>query len=115
MEEEQKCKNCKNLINSDWFFCPYCGKKLREKPANTGVWSQLGLYLLSILLPPLNLGMAIRYIRDSQPKAKLIGWISVILMLTTLILVSWWTLDKVNKAKTEFDKQFGDYQYLLGY
>lgn len=112
MEDVVKCRSCKNDVDKLWFYCPTCGKKLREKPPGTSFWSVLGLFLLSTLLPPFNLGLSIKYIRSSDPRAKTYGWISLALMVAAVGLAVWWSSAMVNLANKELEKQMEVYKML---
>jgi len=81
------CPFCQNKIPPDVFFCPVCGKKIKETPLSTTVGAQILLYALSLFLPPFNIGMTIKYLKSADPKAKTIGWVSLIMMIVALIVV----------------------------
>ncbi len=89
MDNESKCPYCGAPINADFYFCPNCGKKLRIRPEETSVVSQIGVYLLSFFLPPLGLWPAYKYLKQNSRKAKTIGWVAVILTIISLILAVW--------------------------
>jgi hypothetical protein len=83
------CPQCHQPVLPDAYFCPNCGKSLKEKPPPTRWWTQLGIYLLSALLPPLGLWPAVKYIRSSDALAKRVGWIAVALTVISLIASVW--------------------------
>lgn len=80
------CKYCHLPVTLQDFYCPHCGKKLKDKPVSTDLWPLVWLFVLSTLLPPLGIGLTIRYIKSEDQKAKSIGWIS--LMVTGLALIA---------------------------
>jgi len=79
------CPFCNNKIDPKVFYCPICGKKVREKPVSTGFWPVVLLFALCLFLPPLNIGLTIRYMKSGDPKAKKIGTISLVVMIVVLI------------------------------
>jgi hypothetical protein len=113
MEENSEvkipCPNCKNPVDKLVFYCPICGKKIREKPVGTGFWPILGLVALSMLLPPLNLPLSIKYIRAAEPKAKQMGWISLVLMAVSLTIMIWWSVRWAQEVNRQVELEMSKY------
>ena len=109
MDNQLLCPNCKNQVDKVAFYCPTCGKKVKEKPAGMGVWNILGLFTLSALLPPLNIGLSIKYIKDPNQKAKIVGWISIGIMILVLILATLWSIKIVNDINRQVEAEMGKY------
>ena len=80
------CPFCNNKIDAKAFYCPICGKKVREKPVSTKFWPVALLFFLSIFLPPLNIGLTIRYMKSADHKAKTIGKISLFVMTAVIVV-----------------------------
>src|SRR5205809_1073367 len=80
------CPYCKFAITPESYFCPNCGKELRSKPLTVSVGRQIGIYLLSFFLPPLGLYPGIKYIRQSNSKTKLVGWIAIGLTVVSIAI-----------------------------
>ena len=103
-----ECPNCKNQIDERVFFCPICGNKVKDKPVSTTIGQQAYLYLVSAFLPPLFLARTIKYIKSPDPKAKKIGWISLVIMIVALIIGIWWAVvwakNINNQVNQEMDK-----------
>ena len=72
--DENTCPQCHQPIQPDWYFCQNCGKELKAKPRSTTVLAQVGIYALSVFLPPLGLWPGIKYVREADPKAEQCGW-----------------------------------------
>jgi hypothetical protein len=113
-----ECPFCKNKIEAKVFFCPICGKKVREKPVSTKFWPVLWLFFLTILLPPLNIGLTIKYMKSADAKAKRIGLISLIVMIAVLVVavvstfyVTKYVSDQVNQQVGQQLKQYQNYGY----
>ena len=82
----QICSNCKLPVLPEFYFCPNCGRQLRPKPISVSIAKQIGVYLFSFLLPPLGLYPGIKYIRQSDGKTKIVGWIAIILTVVSIII-----------------------------
>jgi hypothetical protein len=106
------CPFCKAQIDPTAYFCPDCGKKVREKPLSTGFGSQALLYLASIFLPPFNLPWTWRYLHSDDPTGKKIGWISVILMVISLLIVIWLSYAFAQSLTKQIAEQMKIYQNL---
>ena len=88
MDNSLLCPICQFKIQSDWFFCPNCGKNLKEKPPIISIGKQIIIYLVSFFLTPLGLGWGLKYVKSTDKKVKTIGIISIILTVLSIILVS---------------------------
>jgi hypothetical protein len=73
------CKHCQNPITENVYFCPNCGKKIKEPPFKLTIPAFLGIMFLSIFLTPLGLIPGFKYLKLKEPRAKIFG-ISVILI-----------------------------------
>ena len=105
MEPLQTCPSCRATITETEFFCPQCGKKLKDAPLGTSPGKQLLYYVLSILLPPIGLWWAIKYLRQNDPAAKRIA--AVIIALTILSLAAnIWAATGIYAAYSRFINSF---------
>src|SRR4051794_33424105 len=75
------CPFCKAQITPELNFCPVCGKQLKELPFGISLGKQIGIYLMSVLLPPLGLWPGIKYLMKKDSKAKMVGAIAIILTI----------------------------------
>ena len=96
MESQLNCSHCKEVISPSDFFCPSCGKKIKDKPLSTTIGRQIYIYLLSLLLPPLGLWPAFKYLRQPDEKAKKIGIIAVLLTIISIVVSSWFAISFTN-------------------
>src|ERR1700694_865939 len=85
--QDTPCPSCKYVSKPDWHFCPNCGKVLIEKPPSTTFFKQLMIYSISFFLAPLGIGWGIKYIRSRDKKAKIVGWIAIILTVVSIALM----------------------------
>ena len=85
------CPQCGAAVPPDAHFCPRCGKELSEPPFSMSIIGQVGLYALSIFLPPLGLWPGIKYARKKDPTARRIGWIAIALTIASTVVTLWLT------------------------
>ena len=94
--EQKVCEKCHFPIADNFYFCPNCGKKIKDLPLSTSVSKQIYIYALSIILPPLGLWPGIKYIRQKDPKAKRIGIIAIVLTIVATVVTVWITMGIMN-------------------
>ena len=99
------CKNCGYQILGDYYFCPNCGKKLKNPPLALTISKQIYIYFISVALPPLGLWPGIKYLLDKRPKAKIIGTVAIILTIISSILTVQLTLSLLNGQKDVASQQ----------
>ncbi len=90
------CKHCGASVVAEDYFCPQCGKKLKNKPPSTSFLRQAIVYAICIFLPPLGLWPAVQYLRQKDETSKRIGIAAVILTVVSLAVTIWLTVDMLN-------------------
>jgi len=113
--EPKSCSKCKYIISDSFYFCPNCGKKLKEPPVSTTVLRQIYIYSLSILLPPLGLWPAVKYLRQKDRKAKIIGIVAIILTIISSIITTYLTINILNSEITAINNSQSQDLRSLGY
>jgi hypothetical protein len=103
MEPQLNCPNCNQNILVQDYFCPNCGKKLKDKPQPVTVGRQILVYLLSFLLPPLGLWPAVKYLRQKDDKSRMIGFVSVVLTIISIVITVWLTMGFVNAVNQQLN------------
>jgi hypothetical protein len=93
------------------FFCPNCGKQLKEKPIT--VLKQIGIYALSFFLPPLGLFPGIKYLFVKNTKVKIIGLVAIILTIISCALTVWATMGLIDSINQNLNTQLGPYQNII--
>lgn len=106
------CPFCLAPIDPTAYFCPKCGKKVREKPISTGISAQVVVYLVSIFLTPFSLALTWRYLKNPDPLAKRIGIISLILSLSALLIGIWTSIVFTQSLNQQINSQLNQYQNL---
>lgn len=99
------CRFCNAPISREDFFCPHCGKKLREKPVSTELAPLVWLFVLSALLPPFGFGLTLRYIRSDDDMAKKLGWISLFVTSFALLITLWLSKVIVDSIAQQLNQQ----------
>lgn len=99
------CPKCQSPIAEANYFCPNCGHKIKEPPVSVTITKQIGIYLLSILLPPLGLWPGIKYLRQSDQKAQIIGAVAIILTIFSIIISVWLYLLTINSISATLNSQ----------
>ena len=83
------CKNCRAAVTPDEYFCPNCGKKLKDKSPATTAAEQAKVYIISLVFWPFGSIYIWRYLRQEDAKSRMIGWIALVITLVIGILVAW--------------------------
>lgn len=107
------CPFCGVQIEAEDYFCPNCGKKVREKPLSTSIGRQLVVYTVSLLLPPFGLVWVPRYWRISRAGKK-IAYVIILLTIISLVISVWVAVDFVHSFDTALQKELNTYP-SLGY
>ena len=79
------CQSCHTAVRVTDFYCFNCGKNLYPEKPSTSVGTQTWLYIKSAVLIPFGVIWAIPYLRQSDKKSRIIGWVSVIITVVTVI------------------------------
>lgn len=110
MDTQNICSNCKGNISPIDFFCPSCGKKLKEKPLSTTFAKQIVIYLFSLFLPPLGILPAIKYLRQEDEKSKKVGIVILFLTIISIVITVWLAMNFINSFNKEFENLLKLYQ-----
>jgi len=106
------CLKCHQTVDSTDFYCRNCGINLKPKPPDTSIGAQFVLYISSVLLPPLGIIWAWRYLRQADTKSKIIGFVAVIITIIELIVIAQISVSLVNTVNEQVYQQT---QNLLQY
>jgi hypothetical protein len=113
--EQTVCKFCGQSVFTNYYFCPYCGKKLIEPPIT--LLKEIGVYLLSVLLPPLGLWPGIKYLLSKNSRAKRVGIIAIVLTIISTVITLYLSIGAFNSFNQAINLQLKQSQELrnLGY
>lgn len=98
------CKKCGNQILETYYFCPNCGKKLKEPPFKFSIKQSLYIILLSTILPPFGIFPSIKYILAPSAKAKIVGLLGLLLNILILSLATIYLYNTVTKSMNEINQ-----------
>ncbi len=87
------------------YFCPHCSKKIRDKPLSASFGSQIKIYLISFLLPPLGLWPAFKYLRQPDQKFKTIGAVAIALTFASILISALFIIRGINQINEAVNKQ----------
>ncbi len=96
------CPTCHQTIDPGWYFCPNCGRDLKPEAVRISVWSEVGVYALSILLPPLGLWPGIKYLMKESRDAKRVGIVAIVLTLVSSAVTVWLIMNSLNNYLSQF-------------
>ena len=105
MDTNSVCPVCHIPVLPDYYFCYNCGKNLKPVPLSTTVIKQVGLYLGSIVLFPLGLIWGLRYIKETSLKAKLVGWVCILISIVTFAVVSMVLFTTIREVNEQVNNQ----------
>ncbi len=111
--EQTICKFCGQTVATNYYFCPYCGKKLIEPPISA--IKEIGVYLLSVFLPPLGLWPGVRYLLQKNPKAKRVGTIAIILTIISSVVTIWLSVIAFNGLSQTLNSQLNNQSQLQNF
>jgi|SRR3989344_4283662 len=110
MEVQELCPVCHKVVVKTDYFCPNCGKALRQAPPSVTATAQILLYLGSVFLPPLGLWWGYKYLRRPDQKSKIIGVVATILTIISLIVTTKLSVDFINNVNKQVDSQMQNFQ-----
>jgi hypothetical protein len=84
--EPKVCEVCHFQLSDNFYFCPNCGRKLKITPPSMSIATLIGIFALSLFIPPLGLWPAYKYLKQPNQKAKTIGFIIIALTIISLVI-----------------------------
>lgn len=85
--ENISCSLCHTQLLLTWYYCPNCGKIIKEKPLEISLTKQITIYFVSFFLAPLGLGWGFKYVKSSDTKVRTIGIISIALTIISIAIM----------------------------
>ena len=102
---EKNCPVCHVQVRPTDYFCFNCGKSLKEKLKSISLSSQIGLYLGSLVLPPMGIIWGLRYLKQPDQKRRWVGIVAIVLTLISLAVSIVWMVNLVNEVNRQVEDQ----------
>lgn len=106
------CPQCHITVRPTDYFCFNCGKNLRPAPPPIDIAHQAQLYLGSVLLPPIGVIWAVKYLRVSDPKVRIIGWVCIVLTVISVLVATYLIVETIATVNEQVNSQL---QGLTGF
>ena len=103
IQPEIICPQCNSSILFSDFFCPNCGKQLKDKLPSATLWKQIVIYSVSLFLPPFGLWYAWKYYRAGDQKSKTIAVVAVVLTIGSILITVWYTDTVINSVNQQLN------------
>jgi hypothetical protein len=100
-----KCPTCHIEVRQTDYFCFNCGKNLHPKPLSISPTTQIAYYIGSIILLPMGIIWGFKYLKESNPKAKIVGIICIALTIIVLVIVVNVTVKLINTVNDQVNSQ----------
>ncbi len=83
------CKFCKSPVQENFYFCPNCGKKIKEPPFKFSLGKSITIIVVAILIPPFGIIPGVKYFLKDDRRAQFVGLITiaVTIIATGLMLI----------------------------
>ncbi len=99
-----ECKYCKALVIDTFYFCPNCGKKLKEPPFKFSISKSIGVLTFSILFPPFGIIPGIRYFLKDDHRAQAIGIAAIAITIISSILLVLYSIKFINQTVNTYNQ-----------
>jgi len=109
--EPPSCATCHYPLSESFYFCPNCGKKIKEH-FSSSIWKQVGIYSLSFFLPPLGLYPGIKYAMQKEQKIRNIGLVAIALTIISIGISIWVSIALFGSVNKTLNSQLNQYQNL---
>lgn len=93
------CKYCGSEIPENSYFCPVCGKKLKEKEEKITLLRELFIYILCFIFMPFGMYWFFKYFRNPDGAKKRVAYVSLIITLIAIIATFWVTYNYIQSIK----------------
>jgi len=99
------CPSCHTAVRVTDFYCFNCGTNLHPEKPSTTVTAQIWLYVKSAVLVPFGIFWAIPYLRQSDKKSRIIGWVSIIITVVVVIYLMFATKYIIEKTTGQLNQR----------
>ena len=104
MEDILSCPVCHTSVRPTDYFCFNCGTTLHPKPPSTTTESQIMLYLGSFFLPPMGVVWGWKYIKQTDKKSRIVGYVAIGLTVISILLAVQATMGFINSVGNQVNQ-----------
>ncbi|MFH1896369.1 MAG: zinc ribbon domain-containing protein [bacterium] len=108
---ETQCPQCHTTVRPTDYFCYNCGHNLKPAAPSMSFTSQATLYIKSVFVPPFGIFWAIKYLKQTDSKSRMVGIIAVILTVTSFIISIILFKNFVADLNTQVNQQLDLFNY----
>lgn len=98
------CKFCKSPIQESFYFCPNCGKKIKEPPFKFSLGKSITIIIVALLFPPFGLIPGIKYFLKDDKRAQFVGMITIAVTIIAIGLMFVVTMRIANYYKDTYSQ-----------
>lgn len=98
-----QCKYCKAQVAENFYFCPSCGKKIKEPPFKFSWGKTIVVLLESVFIPPFGIIPGIRYLLKKDNRAIIVGLTAIILTFLSTGITIIYTINFINKTASTYN------------
>ena len=98
------CKYCKNPVVETFYFCPNCGKKIKEPPFKFSLAKAITIIVAAILIPPFGIIPGIKYFLKDDKRAQFIGIITIALTIIATVVMIIFTINFINSFSKTYQE-----------
>ena len=106
------CRYCQKEIPEDSYFCPVCGKKLREKEEKISLIKEIFIYIICFIFVPFGMHWFFKYVRSADGTKKRVAFMSLVITLIAVATTVSVTYNYIQSIKGYMNapqfKQFSD-------
>ena len=82
------CKFCKSPTQESFYFCPNCGKKIKEPPFKFSLAKAITVIVAAFLIPPFGIIPGVKYFLKDDRRAQFVGLITIaVTILATGLMI----------------------------
>jgi len=94
------CRYCHSSIPVEFYFCPNCGKMLKEK---TTISRQIVVYFVCVFVPPFGFWYVWKFLRQPDRRSKKIGIAALILTVISTTVSIWFSIGFINEVMQQIN------------
>lgn len=98
------CKFCKSPTQESFYFCPNCGKKIKEPPFKFSLAKAITIIVAAILIPPFGIIPGVKYFLKDDRRAQFVGLITIAVTIIATGLMIIVTMKIANYYKETYSQ-----------